>query len=240
LAIIVGVKKFHNYVFGRHVEIRTDHKPLLGLLGNSIQTPASMSPRMIRWSILLSAYDYSLVYRPGLKLGNADALSRLPQPGNKISVRDPLEKPCPISVEHLADRTGKDAVLAPVRNWLEKGWPAELRSEEFKPFHCRRDELSLRKGCVLWGCRVVIPLASRESILTMLHSGHPGIARMKCLARSCVWWPKMDEEIESFVKTCAECQETRHEPAKNVMDMWPEATEPWTRIHADFFGPTGG
>ncbi|OUC42203.1 hypothetical protein D917_10354, partial [Trichinella nativa] len=26
LAIIVGVKKFHNYVFGRHVEIRTDHK----------------------------------------------------------------------------------------------------------------------------------------------------------------------------------------------------------------------
>ncbi|KRY89465.1 Ribosome biogenesis protein BMS1 -like protein [Trichinella pseudospiralis] len=234
LAIIVGVKKFHNYVFGRHVEIRTDHKPLLGLLGNSIQTPASMSPRMIRWSILLSAYDYSLVYRPGLKLGNADALSRLPQPGNKIS------KPCPISVEHLADRTGKDAVLAPVRNWLEKGWPAELRSEEFKPFHCRRDELSLRKGCVLWGCRVVIPLASRESILTMLHSGHPGIARMKCLARSCVWWPKMDEEIESFVKTCAECQETRHEPAKNVMDMWPEATEPWTRIHADFFGPTGG
>ncbi|KRX13745.1 Transposon Ty3-I Gag-Pol polyprotein [Trichinella nelsoni] len=229
LAIIVGVKKFHNYVFGRHVEIRTDHKPLLGLLGNSIQTPASMSPRMTRWSILLSAYDYSLVYRPGLKLGNADALSRLPQPGNKISVPDPLEvllleamPTLPISAEHLADRTGKDAVLAPVRNWLEKGWPAELRSEEFKPFHCRRDELSLHKGCVLWGCRVVIPLASRESILTMLHSGHPGIARMKGLA------------------PCAECQETRHEPAKNVMDAWPEATEPWTRIHADFFGPIGG
>ncbi|KRY49757.1 Uncharacterized protein T03_12337 [Trichinella britovi] len=35
-------------------------------------------------------------------------------------------------------------------------------------------------------------------------------------------------------------QETRHEPGKNVMDAWPEATEPWTRIHADFFGPIGG
>ncbi|KRZ67859.1 hypothetical protein T10_256 [Trichinella papuae] len=34
-------------------------------------------------------------------------------------------------------------------------------------------------------------------------------------------------------------QETRHEPAQNVMDAWPEATESWTRIHADFFGLTG-
>ncbi|OUC42184.1 hypothetical protein D917_10373, partial [Trichinella nativa] len=34
LAIIVGVKNFHNYVFRRHVEIRKDHKPLLGLLEN--------------------------------------------------------------------------------------------------------------------------------------------------------------------------------------------------------------
>ncbi|KRY50253.1 Uncharacterized protein T03_8274 [Trichinella britovi] len=51
---------------------------------------------------------------------------------------------------------------------------------------------------------------------------------------------RITEEIESFVKACAECQETRHEPAKNVMDAWPEATEPWTRIHADFFGPIGG
>ena len=31
LSIVLGVKKFHNYVYGRNVEIVTDPKPLMGL-----------------------------------------------------------------------------------------------------------------------------------------------------------------------------------------------------------------
>ncbi|KAG5865229.1 hypothetical protein JTB14_026889 [Gonioctena quinquepunctata] len=37
LALIVGIKKFHNYIYGRNCEIRTDHKPLLGIFGNRFQ-----------------------------------------------------------------------------------------------------------------------------------------------------------------------------------------------------------
>ena len=32
LACIFGIKRFNDYVFGRHFELVTDHKPLLGLL----------------------------------------------------------------------------------------------------------------------------------------------------------------------------------------------------------------
>ena len=32
LSCVFGIKKFHNYLFGRHFELVTDHKPLLGLL----------------------------------------------------------------------------------------------------------------------------------------------------------------------------------------------------------------
>ena len=32
LACIFGVKKFHDYIFGRHFELVTDYKPLLGLI----------------------------------------------------------------------------------------------------------------------------------------------------------------------------------------------------------------
>lgn len=48
LAIIRGVKKFHNYLYGHHFEIRTDHKPLLGLLSRDKPTLSVLSPRMQR------------------------------------------------------------------------------------------------------------------------------------------------------------------------------------------------
>lgn len=78
LAIIAGVKKFQIYLYGRHFEIRTYHKPLLGLFTTDKPTPNTLSPRMILWSLLLSGYDFSLVYKPGSSISNADGLSRLP------------------------------------------------------------------------------------------------------------------------------------------------------------------
>ncbi|XP_037521015.1 uncharacterized protein LOC119397663 [Rhipicephalus sanguineus] len=40
--------------------------------------PQTLSPRMTRWCIKMSSYDYELVHRTGKKHQNADALSRLP------------------------------------------------------------------------------------------------------------------------------------------------------------------
>lgn len=43
--------------------------------------------------------------------------------------------------------------------------------------------------------------------------GHPGIARMKALACSFVWWPGIDKELEMKVKQCEPCQKNQHLPA---------------------------
>lgn len=73
---------------------------------------------------------------------------------------------------------------------------------EFRAYEQRQHEISVYKGCVLWGNRVVSPTEGRAQVLEALHSAHPEIVRMMDLGRSYVWWPKMEFDIEHKVNTC--------------------------------------
>eukprot|EP00731_Ephydatia_muelleri_P035859 Em0170g2a len=75
LAIIFGVKKFHNYLYGRQFSIVTDHKPLIHLFSENRSIPAMASARLQRWALVLSAYQYKIVYKCGKDNANADMLS---------------------------------------------------------------------------------------------------------------------------------------------------------------------
>ena len=78
LAIIFGVKKFHQYIHGRRFEIKTDHKPLTHIFSETRATPMMASGHIQRWALILGGYDYTIQYKEGKNMANADALSRLP------------------------------------------------------------------------------------------------------------------------------------------------------------------
>ncbi|EYB88265.1 hypothetical protein Y032_0250g154 [Ancylostoma ceylanicum] len=59
---------------------------------------------------------------------------------------------------------------------------------------------------------------------------------MKMLARSYVYWPSLDADIESLVKNCTRCAMVAKKPVKAGLYSFPKPTAPWTRIHADFTG----
>ena len=63
-------------------------------------------------------------------------------------------------------------------------------------------------------------------MLEELHETHPGATKMKVLARSYVWWPKMDYEIEVVVKQCPVCQESRASPPLAPLHVAESAMEP--------------
>ena len=63
---------------------------------------------------------------------------------------------------------------------------------------------------------------------------------MKSVARSYVWWPNMDAEIEQTVRGCEPCQSSRHLPAAAPLYPWSWPAHPWDRLHLDYAGPFMG
>ncbi len=63
-------------------------------------------------------------------------------------------------------------------------------------------------------------------ILYELHDTHPGINKMKALARAYVWWPGMDAQMTDMVKTCPVCQESRPSPVPAPMGVAFPTVEP--------------
>lgn len=121
LSLIFGVKKFHDFLYGRKFILVTDHKPLLAILGPKSGVPTIAAARMQRWALVLSAYDYEIEYRDSASHANCDALSRLPSKetsnegmeGDVFAV-NVIDDNFPVLAEDLSKATRVDPVLRPV------------------------------------------------------------------------------------------------------------------------------
>ena len=131
LAIIFAVKRFHQFLFGRPFLIKSDHKPLQYIFGHTHPVPPLASARLQRWALILGAYDYKIVYRPGGEIGNADGLSRLPLPNYPTDIPVPGEtillmrnlELSEITAERISQWTSRDPLLSRIRRFLQLGWP---------------------------------------------------------------------------------------------------------------------
>ncbi|XP_070571314.1 uncharacterized protein [Ptychodera flava] len=72
LAIVWAINKLHVYLYGREFVVQTDHQPLQWL-----ERMKNTSSRLMRWSLLLQPYTFSIQHRSGNCNQNADALSRM-------------------------------------------------------------------------------------------------------------------------------------------------------------------
>ena len=145
----------------------------------------------------------------------------------------------PVTAQQVATATQRDPLLSQVYRYTQSGWPSEV-DDVLLPFWNSRNELSIETGCLLWGIRVVIPKKLQQRVLEELHKDHPGIVRMKVIARSYHWWEGVDKDIESVVKSCQACQSVKNAPPNAPLHPWLWPTKPWQRLHIDFAGPFRG
>ena len=131
-----------------------DHKPLIHLFSENRSVPAMASARLQRWALVLSAYQYKIVYKCGKDNVNADMRSCLPLPECPADVPTPGEtvllmetfQSSPVSIEEIRTWTKEDPVLSKVKGLLINGWKGDDGSEDLCPFRQRQVELSLQRS----------------------------------------------------------------------------------------------
>ena len=233
LAIIFEIRKFQQFLYGRRFTLLTDHQPLMLLFGPKKGIPPIAASRLQRWAIQLSAYQYDIKYRSSKQNANADAFSTLQcrtstedSPGeeeakevNRLQVAR-----IPVDARLLCEETSRDPTLSRVAQFTLNEWPGKVEvPDHLKSYYLKRNELTVKEGFLLRGTRVVIPAKYQELVLAELHLNHPGIVRMKELARLHIWGPSLDSDIEQLVRSCEICQ-TSHGKAPVTSDnawIWP-------------------
>lgn len=233
------MERFHFYLFGRSFDLITDHKPLEVIFGPKSRPSA----RIERWVLRLQSYQYQIKYRAG-KSNIADPLSRL-------SVGKSLGKPFDEESEHyvnliattsapvaiklitIKEASRDDDETQAIKTAIYKNqWP-----DEYAQYKMFESELCFAGDILLRGTRIVIPSALRPKVIELAHEGHPGATVMKRRLRAKVWWPKIDQQVEKYVKNCRGCTLVSAPAAPEPLRRRELPSAPWQHIAIDFLGP---
>ena len=77
----------------------------------------------------------------------------------------------------------------------------------------------------------MIPKSQRRDIIERIHQAHQSVEKCQLRARSCVFWPEINKDIETRVQKCEVCQKTL-EPSEVT-------SRPWQVVRTDLFSWDG-
>lgn len=195
-AIVVGFRKFYQYVNGAHIILRTDNEPLKFIFREKKNLSVMLQSQLIRWAYFLSGFTYKIEVVKSKPNGNCDALSRLPIQDKSLVFEEDFTiinyveiNMRSVDFKVLARETIKDPILSRTIKFLRQGSPKnpEFKNDVEKNLFKKRLELSVEDNCLLWGFRVVIPESLRKAVLSLLRASHMGEIKIKQLARNYFW-----------------------------------------------------
>ena len=241
-AIVFGCQRFHQYLYGRTVNVRSDHKPLESIARKPL---ASAPPRLQRMLLQLQKYNIQINHVPGKDIPIADALSR-----SLIEQDDHTENPffhvhavlenLPISdnkTEELKTETKRDLYMQEIMKHIMEGWPMSRKEcpTNIVDMWNHRDELSVIDGLVFKAGNIVVPPSMRPEMLQKLHTGHLGREKTKQRARGILFWPGMSAQLDDLIESCPVCNAMRPSQAKEPLISHQIPDRPWKKIATDIF-----
>ncbi|GFS12730.1 Pol polyprotein [Elysia marginata] len=139
LAIVFAAERFSNYIYGREVEVQSDHKPLETIIKKSLH---KASPRLQTMMMRLMRYTLQVKYTPGSQMYIADTLSRAyisdqneeTNKNEETVLRIMSATVClPATKERLKEiqqESQADEALKTIRHYIENGWPSHKGTTE--------------------------------------------------------------------------------------------------------------
>ena len=245
--------KFHNYIYISQVLHNPvgSHDPILPIQwAKRLSSKSFCKLTRDEWALMFSEYHYSICYKSGKTLNNADAHSWLPCYS--------LEHQLPSSFGVISDLSLKHLHQWYQHQWVHQQgshfvtiaeiylvWMADKPPNKylFNTSPLLHQEEWAEERCMLWGSRVIVPSPGWKEVLQELHETNQGISRMKTLSRCYIWWQHgFRNSGLSAVECCTLCQESRPTPPVTAWDItlwvWPE--KPWSRLYRDYAGPYCG
>ena len=238
LSIIYACKKYHRYIYGKVVEVETEHRPLGAILKKPI---ARASPRIHRMMIRLQRYQINVRYVPGRFMYLADMLSRAYNPkqeeANDLHAEMEVEN-IPMSAvrrDEIQRATAADETMSILRQQIRHGWPEYRRDAPIvtQQYWHQRDKLHEAEGIVFLADKTVVPASLMQLMLNVIHESHLGAEKCKVRARMCLYWPGMSTDIEKVVSKCQACLRYRPRQQREPPKPRPIPSLPWEKVGMD-------
>jgi len=228
------------------ITVYTDHRNLIYTLGGKVG-----NQRQHRWHLFFQEYDFQLIYRQGTKNGKPDSLSRRPdymknnediKPENILDIKNVKEVPCFIGImsnllEKIIDAIKEDATAEDIKLYFSEN--NVKNNYAYKPFR-KMERFKIKDNIILYNNLIYIPESLRLEILEKYHekptSGHLGIRRTLELITRNFWWPKIHEDVTSYVNSCECCARNKVNRHRKYGLLQPLDTpdRPWKSIEIDF------
>ena len=208
------------YLFNKEFTVISDHDSLRFLLNIK-----NKNARLIKWSIALSGYRFTIRYQKGSENIEADCLSRAP-----------IDKECVIEPDEVRN-------FSTYLNLLKRD---ELIKEQRQATIRNIPNFELVDGIFtdkqFDGHKILVPISLQGTLVERLHFDrvHPGVDQMLMLLRPNYKFvdTSMRKVIEDFVQNCRTCIEnkSRYDRALGFLSKIGPAKDPFDFVSIDSAG----